>query len=97
MPFDSCSPPELPEGRRGHTQTGLTACGGYGSGARSCVTLSELGWTKTYDLIQRRYYHTAWDTRSGIILLGGSESPTTTELLKDGGSELTFSLKYPSR
>ena len=98
VPFGS--PPQLPEGRRGHTQTGLTACGEYGSDSTqtSCVTLSGLGWIKTYDLIQKRSFHTAWETRRGIILLGGYDSPTTTELLKeDGGSEETFPLKYPSR
>jgi len=38
----SCSLPKLPEGIYGHTQTGLTACGGniYGSFSSSCVTLS---------------------------------------------------------
>ena len=104
----SCSLPQLPEGISGHTQTGLTACGGGGSvdsggfgslaTLRSCVTLSGGAWIKSHTLVQPRFGHCAWETDSGIILLGGSESPTTTELLKeDGGSELTFSLKYPSR
>ena len=94
------SPPRWSPGRWGHTQTGLTACGGCCSDSvpRSCVTLSELGWIKTYDLIQPRTHHSAWDTGRGIILLGGYQSPNTTELLKeDGGSEETFPLKYPSR
>jgi len=48
-------------------------------------------------LVHQRYAHCAWETDSGIILLGGSESPTSTELLKeDGGSEELFPLKYPS-
>ena len=92
--------PELPEGRDHHTQTGLTACGGGRSDAtlRSCVTLSENGWIKSNNLIQPRSVHCAWDTGSGIILLGGVGSPNTTELLKeDGGSEELFHLKYPSR
>ena len=93
----SCSTPPLPEYRFGHTQTGLKACGGGGDD-RSCVTLSELGWVKSNDLIQPRRHHCAWDTGSGVILLGGYHSPTTTELLKeDGGSEELFPLKYPSR
>ena len=94
----SCSLPQLPEGRFGHTLTGLTACGGYGSAAtrRSCVTLSESSWIKSHNLVHRRQDHCAWETDSGIILLGGSLNNKTTELLKeDGGSEEHFPLKYP--
>ena len=95
----SCSLPRLPEGRYGHTQTGLTACGGGGSDAtwRSCVTLSGGAWIKSHTLVHQRYGHCTWETDSGIILLGGRQSPKSTEILKGDGSEELFPLKYPSR
>ena len=104
--FGSCSLPQLPEGRRYHTQTGLTACGGddYNGGGdydairKSCVTLSGGSWSISHNLVHQRRFHCAWETDSGIMLLGGRQSPNTTELLNDdGGSEERFVLKYPSR
>ena len=60
--------------RRGHTQTNLLACGGGGeySGGR-VETLCEiyspgLGWTQEpYTLPRRRYDHTSWTLRGGVI------------------------------
>ena len=95
----SCSLPPL-TGRRddGHTQTGLTACGGSWNEAaskRSCVTLSGGIWNVSHTLVHERYGHCAWETDSGIILLGGYSSPKSSEILKeDGGSVELFTLKY---
>ena len=45
-------------------------------------------------LIFRRY-HCSWDSPSGIILLGGWDSPTTTEKIQaDGTSSYSFNLRY---
>ena len=102
----SCSLPQLPEGRRVHSQTGLTACGGYDSDdiKRSCVTLSGGFWTRSHNLVSPRGFHTSWESHQGIMLLGGGVEAlsggysNTTELLKeDGTSEELFHLKYPSR
>ena len=102
----SCSLPPLPEGRRVHSQTGLTACGGYDSDdiKRSCVTLSAGFWTRSHNLVNPRGFHTSWESHQGIMLLGGGVEAlsggysNTTELLKeDGTSEELFHLKYPSR
>merc|ERR1711953_1126744 len=46
-------------------------------------------------LLERRKYHSSWDSTSGLILLGGYESPRTTEkILQDGGSSYSFELNY---
>ena len=92
-----CSPPQLPQNRRYHTQTGLTACGGVDSGAqRSCVTLTGGSWTTSHTLVHQRGGHTAWESPLGLILLGGRYSPKTTEILRNNSSEDLFNLKYPS-
>ena len=39
--------------------------------------------------------HSSWDSPSGLILLGGGDSPRTTEKIQqDGGSSYSFELKY---
>ena len=101
-----CVLPPLPEGRRVHSQTGLTACGGYDSDdiKRSCVTLSAGSWTRSHNLNNPRGFHTSWESHQGIMLLGGgiealsgSYSNTTELLKKDGSSKKFFHLKYHSR
>ena len=79
----------------------------------SCLTLSEVGWTKSHDLIKERFNHISWQMEEGILLMGGASSPDSTELgdqiLKtipriiqysvrpDGTTEESFSLKYSIR
>ena len=45
-----------------------------------------------------RWGHVSWDSPSGIILLGGYDSPRTTEKIQqDGGSSYSFQLKYSTQ
>ena len=83
-----CSLPDLPYTRGRHSQTGVTACGGQGDSAAktSCHTLSKSGsWEQTHSLNQPRWEHSAWDSPQGIVLIGGTESRTTTEILLENG------------
>ena len=50
----------------------------------------------SHSLAEERYYHTSWEREEGLLLLGGRESPTTTELLTEGSEEgvPAFSLQY---
>ena len=100
-----CSLPDLPSRSRHHTQNGLTSCGGYDSPARfSCYTLSSSGsWVKSHSLpgvqgepgSQGRRFHSAWASPQGIILLGGNEEKTTTEIITDCGNTTSgFTLDY---
>ena len=72
-----CSLPNLPSSRRQHTQTGLTACGGWGdishAASTNCLTLSSTSsWIQSHTLAgQGRQYHSAWASPQGTILLGG--------------------------
>ena len=63
---------------------------GSSSGAMtrtSCVSLQGAGWELTHVLQQARYYHSAWASPSGQVLLGGypggphGSSSNTSELL----------------
>ena len=89
-----CTLPDLPDDRAGHTQSGLVLCGGYYT-STSCYTFSNRSWHLSHSLIHPRYDHTSWTSPLGVILLGGSGSGTTMEVLTDGGqSTELFPLKY---
>ena len=96
----SCSVPDLPKRRYGHTMDNNIVCGGsvtLGADiAASCDQLTSAGWTRSHTLIHRRYSHSSWEVEDGIILLGGSHSGTTSEIAKwDGTTEELFRMRYP--
>ena len=95
----TCSLPELPVGRAGHTQDGGLACGGLNSPSNQygCVKWWAGNWTWTSHFFRKkRYYHVSWSTAQGLYLIGGySRSVTTSDLVKEDGSvEKGFDLKY---
>jgi len=91
-----CSLPDLPDDHYYHTQSGLVTCGGWYTNTRtSCYTLTSGVWTKSHTLRHERYLHSSWTSPMGIVLMGGSVSKTTTELLTDDGQSTDyFSLQY---
>ena len=95
----SCSLPSLPVGTWDHSQDGLLQCGGIGN-SRQCLTFhSDSGeWrVKTHRLSERRVRHSSWQRDDGtVLLMGGVDSPTTTEIVSDSSAVSTpgFSLKY---
>ena len=92
-----CELPQLSQSKSEHTQSGLTACG---SDDRSCIKFEDGSWTTLSDnLVEERYRHSSWVSPDGdILLIGGSESPTTTEIVyQDGTSIRSFDLKYDTR
>ena len=100
-----CSLPDLPFEFWGHTQHGLTTCGGtHGLLRRSCYTFntSTGTWDISYRLNEDRTYHTKWQTPRGVMLLGGQVSNIgvkSTELLMEVGEDTllnTFELNYPT-
>ena len=77
-----CILPRLPHGRSAHTQSGLEVCGGHDSNTMTnCLTFSNSNWTTSHTLLQPRTNHTSWLSPEGVVLMGGSASPNTTELL----------------
>ena len=99
----SCSVPDLPQPRSGHTMNNNIVCGGEDDATdtvTSCYKLTTAGWNRSHTLIHRRVYHSSWEVEDGIILLGGaySGSETTSEIAKwDGTTEELFSMRYSTR
>ena len=96
-----CSLPDLPYLTWGHSQNGLTTCGGTaGQVRRRCDTFDpKTGtWKTSHDLNEERIYHTSWETPKGIVLIGGSQAKST-ELLVPGEKAILnpFEQKYKTR
>ena len=93
-----CSLPDLPFGRDYHSQTGLEVCGGNDANNtfKACLRFGGGSWNPSHNLQEGRNLHSSWASPSGTVLLGGSGSPETTELLDDttGNSVMHFPLKY---
>ena len=96
-----CQLPPMPEPRIRHTQSGRIICGGWDPAARkSCITFFSGGedWVKTHNLTQDRRYHSAWESPQGVMLMGGLDHQTTTEILTgDGDTNPGFSLDYRTK
>ena len=91
--------PDLPPpGRRVHSATGLTLCGGVGDEdtPTTCSTFTGQ-WETSHQLGVPRWNHVSWDSPSGIILLGGwgTEAWQTTETLSPNSSTTTPSFQLP--
>ena len=97
-----CNLPSFPDGRMGHTQSGMVTCGCSDIGAYeagdSCITFSGGQWTTSHSLQYRRAGHSSWTSaQHGVVLMGGGYGHTgsSTEMLTDDGdSQELFPLKY---
>ena len=88
-------------------QNGALLCGGdddffspHVHYSDDCVRLSlDTGvWHKSNQLNKRRWRHTSWETKDGVLIIGGGHSANTTELVKNYGRTLEhFNLRYPSK
>ena len=95
-----CELPPMSQSKYGHTQSGLTACGDGGSGDRRCIKFEAGSWTTLTDnLVELRTRHSSWINPDGdILLIGGSGSLTTTEIVNQNGTSIrSFDLKYDTR
>ena len=91
-----CSLPDLPSNRHrlGHTQTGVTACGGWDWGS-TCHTLSSTGsWEESHNLAHSRRHHSAWASPLGIVLIGGVDRWGSEILLENGITTTGLNLDY---
>ena len=103
LPGDqSCLMPRLPDpGRRQHTQSSYTACGGqndlleieYVIG-NTCDTFDG-EWDQSH-FLSEEYPAVSWQSPAGILLMGGDISGTYSELLSTTTNTTTysFSLRY---
>ena len=88
-----CRLPPLPDGRKLHSQSGITVCGGESS-SQTCSSFRNGEWTISHNLIEERIRHVSWSSTSGIMLLGGLNSEQTTELLSSTSSTLHTPTPY---
>merc|ERR1711971_306081 len=101
---NSCPVQDLQEDRVWHSSCAGIVCGGQtsSSSVRSCekITGTEVSPLPSLTLRQARYNHLCW-TQAGpgdqIMLLGGSSSPTTTEIVSGSSSSEGFTLPYRTR
>ena len=100
LPGDrSCQLPRLPApGRFSHTQSSLTACGGWDTetftGLTSCDTFDG-EWEQSHSLSEGRQEHVSWQRPAGILLMGGYYSSYSTELLSTTTDTTTSSFSLP--
>ena len=92
-----CNLPPLDPPRRGHSMTGLMACGGsYSDFDRSsCFTfnVSSGTWYNSYNYSGNRYSPVGWKNEQGVLLIGGiKDVDTTTLLYPNGTSQPGFNL-----
>ena len=97
----NCPLPPMPTKRKGHSQSGLVACGGgsqfhsfdrdkiSNSTTTSCMTLSN-DWKESHNLTYERIHHSSWASPRGFILLGGEgwkglSAMKTSEILTEDG------------
>ena len=97
----TCSIPPAPQDRFGHTMDNLTICGGKDKNdfLQTCITFSSGDWVTTNTLEQARIEHSSWQTDQGIVLMGGFESPNTSEMISatSGHSEPFFTMEYNTK
>ena len=75
----------------GHVQSGLEVCGGQseanGGGSLTQCQVWEGGqWRSSHQLSQARLLSQVWDSRSGPVILAGSQADTRAERLAGGDS-----------
>ena len=100
----SCSlPSNFGYPTRSHTMDGLTICGGYVNhiyyNSTVCETFSSGEWLTSHTLVEERYAHCSWQTDQGVVLMGGGQSPYTSEIAPLGGgqSQPSFSMQHSTR
>ena len=60
-----------------------------------CLWLGTEGWQEGAATVHMRRYHTSALTEEGVLLVGGMDSPTTTELVPLNGGESRSSFTLP--
>ena len=93
-----CSLPPLAHKTWGHTQNGLTLCGGTEPEIRTeCRTFTNGSWTLPQNLTRHRSYHSSWLSSKGLLLMGGTgKKPSNSTEFLDKSLKTNFTkLKDP--
>ena len=84
----NCRIPSMPSSRSYHgTLNGMKYCGPNGGNYRNeseCVEFNQGVWSRTNSGFQhRRKFHTSWETKNGIYIMGGEGSYQTSEFARN--------------
>ena len=93
-----CRLPDSPQ----RVRFGSSDCGNLLCTAKGCLLFNPTTGqftTTSVTLRQEREDHLCWNVGGEILLMGGNQSPTTTELVSADGSTSSnsFTLKYDTR
>ena len=91
--------PGLPSpGRRAHSASGLTLCGGQDAETTYTCSTFTGQWETSHSLSFGRYDHVSWLSPDGIILIGGGDpwGWQTSELLSNISNTTTIAFHAPS-
>jgi len=100
---NSCPVQDLQQYRQYHSSCGGLLCGGHVSSAstsRSCerITGTEVSPLPSLTLRQARYGHLCWSLPADkVMLFGGWESGTSTEIVSGSSSSKGFTLPYRTK
>ena len=96
----SCLLPSLPDTREDHTMNNMFICGGSDIYARDlCIQFVDGQWTSLSSTKESRDDHSSWLTPEGLVLMGGSYTMQSTEIitLEGGQGGPGFNLNYDVR
>ena len=63
--------------------------------SKSCLTFSSGQWIESPKTQHNRTFHSSWMSPLGLVLMGGLDNPTSSEILTDDGkSSPAFKPKY---
>ena len=92
-----CELEPLPDNRLDHTQSGLITCGGRYT-KDSCLIFSSGTWKSHGTTLKKREDHSSFQHNNEILLIGGQDSPNTTEIVtEDGTNRPSFNLVHPTK
>ena len=100
---ESCLLSELPDKRFGHTMNKQMICGGNletmgvtsGSNFSNCLEFYEGSWRSSQTLQDVRKHHNSWLMEDGrVLLMGGTESSNSSELVTTNNVMESFPLNY---
>ena len=85
----TCSLQNMTSARNGHTLDQLAdgtvlACGGSGDAKKTCDKFNGTSWSQHSTLQYSRVGHTSLPGQHDLLLMGGSYSGATTELVEGG-------------
>jgi len=94
----SCMLPPMPDARVYHSMNGLVVCGGTYV-RDSCVSMVSGQWETSHALESQRNSHVSWVVGEELLLMGGGNLPTTSEVLPLAGGDgsSAWAMKYDTR